>query len=123
MNNQRTTNRQPIDTNNKVNKVNPVNKEKKINKFFNKNFSSQVNLLFDDYIKQEIRFMNRPFNYSRLRNLIEELKVIATTDEERKEVVKKAIATGCHTFEALTGREKASIGNDQWDWSQEYLKP
>lgn len=119
MDNQRTTNRQPIDTNNKVNKVNPVNKEKKTNKFFNKNFSPDVNELFNEFIKQEEEDLNRHFNYRRLRTEIEKLKSFPAA--EQLEVIKKAIAAGCHTFEPLTTREKASIGNNQWDWEKEYL--
>ena len=92
---------------------------KRTNKFFNKNFSSEVNILFNLFINQEIRDLNSKFNYRRLRNEIEKLKAIPVA--EQPEVIKKAIAGGSHTFEHLTDREKASIGNKQWDWGKEYL--
>lgn len=102
---------------NNVKNENNVNKEE-TTKFFNKNFSPEVNSLIDEFIKQE-KEVNHDFNYSRLKNLIERLKNIPVA--EQSEVLKKAIAGACSTFEPLTEREKASIGNDQWDWGNEYL--
>lgn len=111
--NQPLTNKQPTDnqqitTNNNLNKVNKFNK-KKLPNFFNKNFSSEVNELIEDFIQQEKRDLNHDFNYSRLKKLIEKLKIIAPTDLEKIEVIKKAIATGWHTFEKLTDKEKAEL--------------
>jgi hypothetical protein len=73
---------------------------KKTNKFFNKNFSTEVNELFEKFIRQEEDDLNRHFNYSRLRNLIEKLKIIPAA--EQPEVLRKAISS------------------DGWDWT-EYL--
>jgi hypothetical protein len=120
MDKQRTSNGQPTDTYNKVVKVNNVDQvnKKKLPIFFNKNFSSEVNALFDEFINHE-KEVSHDFNYSRLKDLIEKLKVIPAN--EQPEVLKKAIAAGGHTFESLTIREKASIGNRYWDWEKEYL--
>lgn len=119
--NQWTTNGQPTDTYNNVNKVNNVNNGKKLPNFFNKNFSSEVNALIDDFIKQEKEDLKHEFNHKRLKNEIEKLKNIPPA--EQPEVLKKAIASCSRTLEPLTKREKASIGNEQWDWETEYLNP
>ena len=107
--NQPVTNRQPTDnqqitTNNNLNKNNKFNKEE-INKFFNKNFSSEVNNLFDDFMKQEIE-VKHDFNYSRLTKLIKKLKDIAPSEAEKIAVLKKAIDNVSYDFEPLTDKEK-----------------
>jgi hypothetical protein len=92
---------------NNVKNVNNVNKEE-TNKFFNKNFSSEVNSLFDDFIRQEIE-VKHDFNYSRLRKLIKKLKIIAPSETEKIAVLKKAIDNVSNDFEPLTDEEKSEI--------------
>lgn len=98
---------QPSVNVNNVKNVNNVNKEE-INKFFNKNFSSEVNSLFDDFIRQEIE-VKHDFNYSRLKKLIKKLKAIAPSEVEKIGVLKKAIDNVSYDFEPLTAEEKAAI--------------
>jgi hypothetical protein len=88
-----------------------VNNVNRVNKFFNKNFSQNVNSKFDEFIRQEEDDMKRPFNPTRLKKEIEKLLIIAPTEREQIEVIKKAIKTGWQTFEPLTEKEKSEIEN------------
>jgi len=94
--------------NNNGNNEENSNNVKPINKFFNKNFSSEVNSLFDDFIKQEIE-VKHDFNYSRLTKLIKKLKDIAPSEAEKIAVLKQAIDNVSYDFKSLTDKEKTDL--------------